>query len=147
VDGLLAGGFKVCPDFYPNSLEEPLPMSRFASSKTLRIWAERVATCERANAPVARFGQSIGCSPTSFTQWKRTLAAKPQATAFLRVQTSDSTKDSIEIKLSEAGVRREGTAAYHSPHMSPSRRLEVLGVRLSPAAYAHRQFLCRPPGF
>ena len=31
--------------------------------------------------------------------WKRKLAAKPQATAFLRVQTSDSTKDSIEIKL------------------------------------------------
>ena len=30
---------------------------------------------------------------------KRKLAAKPQATAFLRVQTSDSTKDSIEIKL------------------------------------------------
>jgi hypothetical protein len=30
---------------------------------------------------------------------KRKLAAKPQATAFPRVQTSDSTKDSIEIKL------------------------------------------------
>ena len=30
---------------------------------------------------------------------KRKRAAKPQATAFQRVQTSDSTKDSIEIKL------------------------------------------------
>ena len=38
-----------------------------------------------------------GC--LSFYQWKRKLAANPQATAFLRVQTSDSTKDSIEIKL------------------------------------------------
>ena len=41
---------------------------------------------------------------------KRKFAAKPQATAFLRMQTSDSTKDSIEIKLPEAGQRREGTA-------------------------------------
>jgi hypothetical protein len=31
--------------------------------------------------------------------------------------------------------------------MSPSGRLEVLAVRLSPAANARRQFLCRPPGF
>ena len=74
-------------------------MSRFASPKTAQIWAERIAQCERSNAPVAQFCQSIGCSPTSFYQWKRKLAAKPQATAFLRVQTSDSTKDSIEIKL------------------------------------------------
>ena len=66
-------------------------MSRLPSSKTAKIWAERIAQCERSNAPVAQFCQSIGCSPTSFYQWKRKLAAKPQATAFLRVQTSDST--------------------------------------------------------
>jgi hypothetical protein len=90
------------------------------------------AQCERSNAPVAQFCQSIGCSPmfsprgvvqrvrrtsspsAKAYRWingrdglevrrtrrsKRKLAAKPQATAFLRVQTSDSTKDSIEIKL------------------------------------------------
>jgi hypothetical protein len=74
-------------------------MSRLPSSKTAKIWAERIAQCERSNTSVAQFCQSIGCSPTSFYQWKRKLAAKPQATAFLRVQTSDSTKDSIEIKL------------------------------------------------
>ena len=74
-------------------------MSHFASPKTAQIWAERIAQCERSNASVAQFCQSIGCSPTSFYQWKRKLAAKPQATAFLRVQTSDSTKNSIEIKL------------------------------------------------
>jgi len=28
-------------------------MSRFASSKTARIWAERIALRERSNAPVA----------------------------------------------------------------------------------------------
>jgi hypothetical protein len=41
--GLLAGKFKVRPDFYPNSLEEPLLMSRFASPKTAQIRAERIA--------------------------------------------------------------------------------------------------------
>ncbi|MCY3007243.1 MAG: hypothetical protein NTV29_14860, partial [Planctomycetota bacterium] len=38
------------------------------------------------------------------------LAAPPQATAFLRVQTAEPTKVSIKIKLPEAGERREGTA-------------------------------------
>ena len=44
-----------------------------------------------------------------FTAWSRTsrskrkLAAALQASAFLRVQTSDSTKDSIEIKLPSPG--------------------------------------------
>ena len=74
-------------------------MSRLPSSKTAKIWAERITQCERSNAPVAQFCQSIGRSPTSYYQWKRKLAAKPQATAFLRVQTSDSIKVSIEIKL------------------------------------------------
>ena len=74
-------------------------MSRLPSSKTAKIWAERIAQCERSNAPVAQFCQSINCSPTSFYQWKRKLAAKPQASAFLRVSTSEPTKDSIEIKL------------------------------------------------
>ena len=95
------------------------------------------------------------------TDWKSVVRGdqnanslqRPQTTAFLRVQTSDSTKDSIEIKLPEAGQRREAIGVWeqpltthHLPHMSPSGRLEVLGVRLSPAAYARRQFLCRPPG-
>ena len=85
-------------------------MSRFASPKTDQIWAERIALGERSNAPVAQFCQSIGCSPTSFTQWKRKLVAKPQTSVFLRVLASEPTKDSIEIKLPEAGERREGTA-------------------------------------
>jgi hypothetical protein len=74
-------------------------MSRFASPKTAQIWAERIAQCERSNAPVAQFCQSIGCSPTSYYQWKRKLAAKPQTSAFFRVSTSEPTKDSIEIRL------------------------------------------------
>jgi hypothetical protein len=74
-------------------------MSRLPSSKTAKIWAERIAQCERSNAPVAQFCQSINCSPTSFYQWKRKLATAPQSSAFLRVQTSVPTKDTIEIKL------------------------------------------------
>jgi hypothetical protein len=89
----------VRPDFYPKSLKEILPLSRFASPKTAQICAEIIAKCERSNAPTPQFCQSIGCSPTSFYQWKRELAAKPQSSAFLRVQTSETTKDSIEIKL------------------------------------------------
>jgi hypothetical protein len=41
-------------------------MPRFASPKTTQILAERIANCEQSNAPVAQFGQSIGCSPTSY---------------------------------------------------------------------------------
>ena len=90
-------------------------MSCLASSKSAKIWAERIAQCERFNTPVSQFCQSIGCSPTSYTQWKRKLAAKPQTSAFLRIITSEPTMDSIETKLPEAGARRQGTAAYHSP--------------------------------
>jgi hypothetical protein len=80
-------------------------MFGFASPKTARIWGERIAQCKRSNAPVAQFCQSIGCSPRSFTQWTRKLAAKPQTSAFMRVSTSEPTKDSIEIKLPEAGEK------------------------------------------
>ncbi len=38
-------------------------MSHFASPKTAQIWAERIAQCERSNASVAQFCQSIGCWP------------------------------------------------------------------------------------
>jgi hypothetical protein len=50
-------------------------------------------------------------------------------------------------RLEAIGVREQPLTTHHLHHMSPSGRLEVLSVRLSPAAYAHRQFLCRPPGF
>ena len=61
-------------------------MSRFASPKTARIWGERIALCERSNASVSQFCQSISCSLTSFYQWNRKLADAPQTSAFLRVQ-------------------------------------------------------------
>jgi len=115
VDGLLAGRFKVRPDFDLKSLKEPLPISRFASPKTAQIWAERIAQCERSNAPVARVCQSINCSPTSCYQWKRKPAAKPQTSVFLRVSISGPTKDSIEIKLPEAGERHEAIGVREQP--------------------------------
>ncbi len=105
MDGLLAGRFKVCPDFYLNSLKEPLSTSRFASPKTVHICVERIAQCDRSNAPVSQFCQSTGCSPTSYYQWKRKLAAKPQTRVFLRVLASEPTKDSIEINLPKAGEK------------------------------------------
>ena len=74
-------------------------MFRLPSPKTAQIWAERTAQCERSNVPTAQFCQSIGCSLTSYYQWKRKLAAKPQTSAFLRVSTSEPIKVSIEIKL------------------------------------------------
>jgi hypothetical protein len=106
----------VRPDFYPKSLKEILPLSRFAFPKTAQIWAERIAQCERSNAPVVQFCQSINCSPTPFYQWKCDLAAKHQTIAFLRVQGSEPTKDSIEIKLPEAGARREAIVVREQPN-------------------------------
>ena len=50
-------------------------------------------------------------------------------------------------RLEAIGVREQPLNTHHLHHMSPSRRLEVLGVRLSPAAYARWKFLFRPPGF
>ena len=58
-------------------------MSRLESSKTAKIWAERMAMCERSNASVSQFCQSIGCSLCY--QWQRTLAAAAQTSAFLGV--------------------------------------------------------------
>jgi len=91
-------------------------MSRLPSSKTAQIWVERMAQCEPSNAPVAQFCQSIGCSPiTSCYQWKRKLAAMPQASVFLRVLASGPTKDSIESKLPEAGARLEAIGEREQP--------------------------------
>ena len=113
-------------------------MSRLPSSKTAQIWAERIAQCERSNTPVAQFCQSVSCSLTSYLQWKCKLAAKPQTRVFLRVLAFGPTKDSIEIKLPEAGERLEGTAAYHSPLTSYVALWAFRGVGggRSPAAYA-----------
>ena len=33
-------------------------MSRLASSKTARIWAERIAQCERSNVPISQRTQA-----------------------------------------------------------------------------------------
>ncbi|MFN9625210.1 MAG: IS66 family insertion sequence element accessory protein TnpA, partial [Planctomycetota bacterium] len=74
-------------------------MSNVTSSKAAQLWAERIAQCQQSNLSAPKFCQSIGCSLTSFYQWKRKLAASPKQSSFLRVQTSEPTKDSIEIKL------------------------------------------------
>jgi hypothetical protein len=58
-----------------------------------------ITHCERSNLLAPKFCQSIGFSLTSFYQRKRKLAAPPSQSTFLRVQTSEPTKDPIEIKL------------------------------------------------
>ena len=58
-----------------------------------------ITQCERSNLSVPKFCQSIDCSLASLYQWKRKLAAPPAQSAFLRVQTSEPTKEPIEIKL------------------------------------------------
>ena len=45
-----------------------------------------------------QFCRSINSSPKSFFQWKRKVAAKPQTSAFERVQTLEPTKEIIENK-------------------------------------------------
>jgi hypothetical protein len=64
-----------------------------------------MAKGEGSNASVVRFGQAIVCSLKSYTQWIREIAAAPQSSVFLRVSTSEPTKDSIEIILPEAGEK------------------------------------------
>ena len=127
-------------------------MLRLPSWKTAKIWAERIAQCERSNAPVAQFCQSIGCSPISYYQWKRKLAAKPQTSVFLRVQNSEPTKDSIETKHPEAGegleaigVREQPLTTDHLHHLSPSGLLRVLGGPQSGGLRTPAE-KCRPPG-
>jgi hypothetical protein len=69
--------------------------------KSLKICVELIGQFERSNTPASQFCQSIYCSLKSFTQPKCKLAAKSQTRVFLHVQTSEPTKDSIEIKLRE----------------------------------------------
>jgi hypothetical protein len=138
---------KFGPNVSPSANDPMLPSRSSASRSAAGLCLHRVESYS------AIFGGD-GLEVRRTRRSKRKLAAAPQAIAFLRVQTSDSTKDSIEIKLPEAGqrleaigVREQPLTTHHLPlpHMSPSGRLDVLGVRLSSAAYARRQFLCRPP--
>jgi len=52
--GTVPGYFLRCALVSIPTLKEILLMSRLASSKTAKIWAERIAKCERSNAPVAQ---------------------------------------------------------------------------------------------
>jgi hypothetical protein len=48
---------------------------------------------------ISQFCKSINCWPTFIYEWKPKLAAKPQSSAILGVNTAESTKDVMEIKL------------------------------------------------
>ena len=90
-------------------------MSRFASPKTAKIWAERIAQCERSNAPVAQFCQSIGCSPMTYTSGNVNSLLSPKPSSFCVCKPLEPTEDSIEIRLSEAGERLEAIGVREQP--------------------------------
>jgi hypothetical protein len=88
-----------------------------------------MAKGERSNVPTSQFFRSIGCSLTSFYQWKRELAAKSQASVFLRVSTSEPTKESSEIKLPEAGERLEAIGVREQPNSQKTLVLSSAGIQ------------------
>ena len=88
------------------------PVSRLGASRGHGQYpAEVVQPVRRTSSPSAKAYRWInrrnGLEVRRTRRSKRKFAAKPHATAFLRVQTSDSNKDSIVIKIPEAGQRRE----------------------------------------
>ena len=99
-------------------------MSRLASSKTAQIWAERIA-------------QNVNSL----------LSSKSSHFFVFLTPSPPGTRARSKSPKQARGLREQPLTTDHLPHMSPSGRLEVLGVRLSPAAYARRQVMCRPPGF
>ena len=92
----------------PSANDPMLPSRSSVSRSAARLCFHRVESYS------AIFGGD-GLEVRRTRRSKRKLAAKPQATAFLRVQTSDSTKDSIEIKLPEAGERVEAIGLREQP--------------------------------
>jgi hypothetical protein len=148
-EGPVAGRFKVRPDFDLNSLKVPLPMSRFACPKPAAFGPNGSPKGERSNAPVARVCQSIGCSPTSTASGNVNSLLSPKQASFCvsLPQSPPRTRLRSNSPKQARGVREQPLTTDHLHHMSPSGRLDVLGVRLSPAAYALMAGRCRPPGF
>ncbi len=93
--------------------------SRTARSLGATDWKSVLQRVRRTSSPSYKAYRWIngrdGLEVRRTRRSKRKLAAKPQATAFLRVQTSDSTKDSLEIKLPEAGERHEAIGVREQP--------------------------------
>ena len=77
--------------------------SRTARTTDFQSVGQVVQRVRRTSSPSAKAYRWIngrdGLEVRRTRRSKRKLAAAPQATAFLRVQTSDSNKDSVEIKL------------------------------------------------
>ena len=106
----------------------PVSLAVLVSCKVLTMVSARSTPAEvvqpvrRTSSPSAKSYRWInrrdGLEVRRTRQSKRKRAAAPHATAFLRVQTSDSNKDSIEIKIPETGQRREARGnsqtAYHA---------------------------------
>ena len=97
--------------------------SRTARSLGSTDWKSVVQGVQRVRRTSSPSGKSYrwinrrdGLEVRRTRRSKRKRAAAPQATAFLRVQTSDSNKHSIEIKLPEAGQRQEARGNSQTAH-------------------------------
>jgi hypothetical protein len=82
-------------------------MPRLASSKAPGVGPNGSPSASDPMLPPRSFASRSAARRRACYQWKRKHASAPQSSAFLRVQTSEPTKDTIEIKLPEAGERRE----------------------------------------
>jgi hypothetical protein len=94
-------------------------MSCLSYPSTAELRAERISQSKRSNLPAAHFPSSSGCSLTYFYLWNRKLAASPKKRSFLRAQTSEHTKDSIEKNSrtdpAQLGAQTENGAKMQSP--------------------------------
>jgi transposase-like protein len=89
-------------------------MSRPTQSTKAQTWKQHFADFERSELTVAQFCQSIGCSTPTFYHWKRKLSQAGSQSAFLRVQTFDSTASMIEITLPTGVMLRVPLSAIDS---------------------------------
>jgi len=94
--------------------------NRTARTTDFQSVGQSVQRVRRTSSPSAKAYRWInrrdGLEVRRTRRSKRKLAAAPQATAVLRLQTSDSNKDSIEIKLPEAGQRLEAIGETEQPN-------------------------------
>jgi hypothetical protein len=123
-------------------------MSRFACPKTARILGRTyrpirtIQGSRRAVLPVDRLLADVLHPVETYT---RCCVPSKRLSACAGHPSPPRTRWRSNSPKQARGVREQPLTTDHLPHMSPSGRLEVLGVRLSPAAYARWQFLW-PPG-
>jgi hypothetical protein len=88
-------------------------MSRFACPKTGWIRTERTPSANDPMLPSRSSASRSAARRRPSPSGNVHSLLRPKQAPFWVCWPSEPTKDSIEIKLPEAGERRQGTAAYH----------------------------------